>query len=83
MKTPIRNLCVVLLAAGAGAVAALLFAPYSGQRTRRIIRLRAESLAKDLQDEARANVAVLRKAGAEKAKRAFTRLSKRIRSAAA
>jgi len=83
MKTPFRRLCVVLLAAGAGAGAALLFAPYSGQRTRRIIRVRAESLAKDFQDEARANVAILRKTGSERAKRALTRLSKRIRAAAA
>jgi gas vesicle protein len=83
MKTPFRKLLIVLSAAGAGAGAALLFAPYSGQKTRRIIRLRAESLAKDLQEEARANVAIFHKAGTDRAKRAFSRLSKRIRSVAA
>jgi len=83
MKVSFRKLCVVLVAASAGAGAALLFAPYSGQRTRRIIRARAESLAKDLQDEVKANVVILRRAGVGKAKRALNRLGKKIRSAAA
>lgn len=83
MKTPIRKLCMVLLAAGAGAGAALLLAPYSGEKTRRLIRFRAASLAKDLREDVKANVAVLHKTGTIKAKRALNRLGKRIRSAAA
>ena len=83
MKTPIRRLCVVLLAGCAGAGAALLLAPYSGKKTRRLIRLRAESVTRDLQEEIRTNAAILQKMGMIKAKRALGRLGKNFQAKAA
>jgi len=83
MKISLRNLCMVVLAASAGAGTALLLAPYSGDKTRRLIRVKAESLSRDLREEVRANVALLQKTGTAKAKRALNQLGRRIRSAAA
>jgi gas vesicle protein len=56
MKNSARTIGVALLAAAAGAGVALLLAPYSGERTRRLIRFKAESFAKDLRDEVNATL---------------------------
>jgi gas vesicle protein len=83
MKNAARTFGIVLLSAAAGAGAALLFAPHSGEKTRRLIRFKAESYAKDLRDEVNANAAALYKTGAESTRRAIKRLGKRIRPIAA
>lgn len=46
-----RTVCISLAAAAAGAGIALLFAPQSGERTRRQIRHKAEDLAHDLRED--------------------------------
>ena len=83
MKTTLGKSFMVLLAAGIGAGTALLLAPYSGEKTRRLIRVKAESLAKDFREEIKANASLLQKTGTIKARRALNQLGRKIRSAAA
>jgi gas vesicle protein len=47
-----RTVCIALAAAAVGAGTALLFAPQSGERTRRQIRHKAEDLVKDFRETA-------------------------------
>ena len=51
MSRVVRTVSTSLAAAAVGAGVALLFAPQSGQRTRRQIRRTAERYAQDLRDE--------------------------------
>ena len=46
-----RTVCISLAAAAAGAGIALLFAPQSGERTRRQIRHKAEDLSRNLRED--------------------------------
>jgi len=73
-----KTIGIVLLAGGIGAGLALLLAPQSGQKTRRQIRYKAESYAKDLREEVNANAAALYKSGAESTRRMMKRLLKPI-----
>ena len=61
---------IALLAAAAGAGLALLFAPFSGEKTRHLIRFNAASFAKDLRDEVSANAAAPYGNGAASTQRA-------------
>ena len=83
MRDTARTIGIALLAAAVGAGVALLFAPQSGEKTRRLIRFKAESYAKDLRDEVNANAAALYKSGAESTRRALKRLGKTIKPIAA
>ncbi len=83
MKETARTIGIVLFAAAAGAGLALLLAPQSGEKTRRLIRYKAESYAKDLRDEVTANAAALYKNGAESTRRALKRLGKTLKPIAA
>ncbi len=83
VKNTARTIGISLLAAAVGAGVALLFAPYSGQKTRRLIRFKAESYAKDLRDEVSANAASLYKNGANGTRRALKRLGRTIKPIAA
>jgi gas vesicle protein len=76
MKSFLRNLGIVLGAAAVGAGAALLFAPQSGERTRRQIRRKAETYAKDLCEDVNANAHELYNRGADNARRLFRRVRK-------
>ena len=58
MKNSARTIGIALLAA-AGVGLALLFAPYSGEKTRHLKRFNAESFAKDLRVEVNASAAAL------------------------
>ena len=82
MKNTARTIGIALLAAAAGAGLALLFAPYSGQKTRRLIRFNAASFAKDLRDEMNANAAALYGTGAANTRRALRRLGKAVKPVA-
>ena len=79
MKNSARTIGIALLAAAAGAGLALLFAPYSGERTRHLIRFNAESFAKDLRDEVNASAAALYGTGAASTRRALRRLGKAVK----
>ena len=83
MRDTARTIGIAFLAAAVGAGVALLFAPQSGEKTRRLIRFKAESYAKDLRDEVNANAAALYKSGAESTRRALKRLGKTIKPIAA
>ena len=83
MKNSARRIGVALLAAAAGAGVALLLAPYSGERTRRLIRFKAESFAKDLRDEVNASAAAFYRTGAASTRRALRRLGKAVKPIAA
>jgi gas vesicle protein len=83
MKKSARTIGVALLAAAAGAGVALLFAPYSGERTRRLIRFKAESFAKDLREEVNATATALYRTGAAGTRRALRRLGKKVKPIAA
>jgi gas vesicle protein len=77
MKNSARTTGIALLAAAAGAGLALLFAPFSGEKTRHLIRFNAASFAKDLRDEVNANLAALYGTGAASTQRALRRLARR------
>lgn len=83
MKKCARTFAIVVVAAAAGAGVALLLAPYSGEKTRRLIRFKAESYAQDFADEVNAKAAALYKSGSEGTRRALKRLSKKINPIAA
>jgi gas vesicle protein len=83
MKNCARTFGIVLVAAAVGAGVALILAPYSGEKTRRLIRFKAESYAKDLADEANARAAALYKNGADRTRRALKRLGRKISPVAA
>ena len=83
MKNSARTIGVALLAAAAGAGVALLLAPNSGERTRRLIRFKAESFAKDLRDEVNAGATALYRTGAASTRRALRRLGKAVKPIAA
>ena len=72
-----------LLAASVGAGLALLFAPQSGEKTRRLIRFKAETYAKDLREGVSANASALYKSGAQGTRRAFKRLGRTLKPIAA
>lgn len=76
MKNVTRTFGIVLLTSAVSAGVALLLAPYSGEKTRRLVRFKMESCAKDLRDEIRTNAIVLRDRGTQGAMRAFKRLDK-------
>jgi gas vesicle protein len=76
MKNSARTTGIALLAAAVGAGLALLFAPYSGEKTRRLIRFNAVSFARDLRDEVNANAAALFGTGTASTRRALRRLGK-------
>lgn len=76
MKRALRTIGIVCGSAAVGAAVALLFAPQSGERTRRQIRFKAESCAKDLCEEVNANVHELYNRGTENARRLFRRVRK-------
>jgi gas vesicle protein len=78
MKNSACTIGTALLAAAAGAGVALLFAPDSGGRTRRLTRFNAESFAKDLRDEVNASAAALYGTGAASTRRALRRLGKAV-----
>ena len=80
MKHPIRLLSLALGSAAVGAGVALLYAPQSGERTRRLIRFKAESYAKDLRDDVNANVHDFYMRGSDNFRRLFHR---KVRPAAA
>ena len=82
MKKYARTVGIVLVAAAAGAGLALLLAPYSGEKTRRLLRFKAESYATDLANEVNAKAAALYKSGAGSTLRALKRLGKKIDKAA-
>jgi len=83
MKKTARTVGIAVLAAAVGAGVALLFAPYSGEKTRRLIRFKAETCAKDLRDEVSANAAALYKNGADSTRRAWKRIGRTIKPIAA
>jgi gas vesicle protein len=83
MKNCARTVGMVLVAAAAGAGVALLLAPYSGEKTRRLLRFKAESYAKDLADEVNARAATFYKNGADGTRRALKRFGRKINPVAA
>ena len=83
MKNYARTFGIVLVAASVGAGVALIFAPYSGEKTRRLIRFKAETYAKDLADEVNAGAAAFYKNGADGTRRVLKRLGRKIHSVAA
>jgi len=83
MKQTLRTVGISLLAAGAGAGLALLLAPRSGERTRRLIRYKAGSYAKDLREGVSTGAAALYLRGAEGTRRALKRLGKTLNPLAA
>ncbi len=64
----IRTVGIFLTSAAVGAGLALLFAPQSGARTRRQIRMKAESCAKDLLEDVNASAHELSRRGMENAR---------------
>ena len=82
MKT-VRTVCISVLAASAGAGLALLFAPQSGEKTRRMIRFKAETYAKDVREGVSANASALYKSGAQSTKRAIRRIGRTLKPIAA
>lgn len=76
MKSFLRNFGIVVGSAAIGAGVALLFAPQSGERTRRQIRMKAESYAKDLCEDVNANAHHLYNRGADNARRLLRRVRK-------
>jgi len=78
-----KTFSIALLAAAVGAGVALLIAPQSGDKTRRMIRFKAESYAKDLRSEVNANAAALYKSGKQGARRALRQLGKSLKPIAA
>jgi gas vesicle protein len=79
MKHTFRTLGISVLAAASGAGLALLFAPQSGERTRRLIRYKAGSYAKDLRDGVSDGAVALYCRGAESTRRAVKRLGKTLK----
>jgi len=82
MKT-LRTIGISLLAASVGAGVALLLAPQSGEKTRRLVRFKAETYAKDLREGMSANASALYKSGAKSTRRAIKRLGRTIKPIAA
>jgi len=82
MKTA-RTIGISLLAAAVGAGVALLLAPQSGERTRRLIRSKAETCAKDLREGISANASALYKSGAQGTRRAIRRIGRTLKPIAA
>jgi gas vesicle protein len=82
MKT-LRTIGISLLAASVGAGVALLLAPQSGEKTRRLVRFKAESYAKDLREGVSANASALYKTGAQGTRRAIKRLGRTLKPIAA
>ena len=76
VKNVTRTFGIVLLTSAVSAGVALLLAPYSGEKTRRLVRFKMESYAKDLRDEIHANAATLRTRGTQGARRALKRLDR-------
>lgn len=77
MKT-LRTIGISLLAASVGAGVALLLAPQSGEKTRRLVRFKAETYAKDLREGMSANASALYKTGAQGTRRAIKRIGRTI-----
>ena len=67
---------MVLGSAAVAAGAALLFAPQSGERTRRHIRLKAESVAKDLCEDMNAQAHELYSRGSGNVRRLWRQVRK-------
>jgi gas vesicle protein len=82
MKT-LRTIGISLLAASVGAGVALLLAPQSGEKTRRLIRFKAETYAKDLREGMSANASALYKSGAQGTRRALRRIGRSLKPIAA
>ena len=78
-----KTITIAVLAAAVGAGVALLIAPQSGDKTRRLIWFKAGSYAKDLREEMNDNAAALYKSGAQNARRALKRLGKKLKPIAA
>lgn len=72
----IRTFAIVLGSAAVGAGLALLFAPQSGARTRRQIRVKAENCARDLYEDMNASAHELSKRGMENARHLLRRVRK-------
>jgi gas vesicle protein len=77
MRT-LRTIGISVLAAAAGAGLALVLAPQSGEKTRRLIRYKAGSYAKDLREGVSTGAVTLYYRGAEGTRRAFKRLGKSL-----
>ena len=82
MKT-LGTVGISVLAAAAGAGLALLLAPQSGERTRRLIRFKAGSYAKDLREGVSTGAANLYCKGTDGTRRALKRLGKSLKPLAA
>jgi len=82
MKT-LRTIGISLLAASVGAGVALVLAPQSGEKTRRLIRFKAETYAKDLRHGVSENASALYKSGSQSTRRALKRIGRSLRPIAA
>ncbi len=83
MKNTARTIGISLLAAAVGAGVALLFAPHSGEKTRRLIRFKVQEYAKDVREQVSDNASALYKNGADSTRRALKRLGRTIKPIAA
>ena len=83
MRHPLQTASTVILAAAVGAGLALLFAPRTGERTRRLIRNRAKLIAKELQEQLAASAQEFCDHTADSTRYALKRIGRRIKPLAA
>ena len=83
MNHSVRTVGFSVLAAAAGAGLALLLAPQSGERTRRLIKYKAGSYAKDLREGVKTGAVALYFRGAQGTRRTLKRLGKTLKPLAA